>query len=289
MVGAMSGVPLRLYAHALAPSVPLVRSLPAVRRSGGGLPAVEVHRVGVHTDVGHLAAYARLTGHAVGDRLPGLYPHLAAFGPQLEVVTDRGFPFAALGLVHVHNTVVQHRPLLVGETYDLRVRPRRLRPHRSGRLVNLESTVTVEGETVWTATSTVLARDAGDRSVVDDSPLAGVEAPAGATGWRVPAGTGRAFARLSGDVNPIHLSRPTARLFGFPRPIAHGMWTAARALAAVEPALPDAYRYEVAFRRPLLLPADVRFGTVSGPGEMLLGVTSADGDSTHLVGRVRPL
>ena len=51
---------------------------------------------------------------------------------------------------------------------------------------------------------------------------------------------GRAYAEVSGDHNPIHTSRIGARLFGFPRPIAHGMWTQARCLAALPSRLPDA-------------------------------------------------
>ncbi len=281
---------LSLYARAVLPSLPLLGSLPGLRKQPkDGLPDLEIRRTGVRTDTDHLAAYARLTGHALADRLPGLYPHLAAFGPQLVLLTDRRFPFAALGLVHVENTVVQHRPLGVDETYDLVVRPQGLRPHRSGRLVDLVSSATVHGEPVWEETTTVLSRGGGDRATPDDSPLAGVDPPPGAVRWLVPGDIGRAFAAVSGDRNPIHLSRVTARAFGFPRAIAHGMWTAARALAAVESRLPDAYRYEVAFRKPLLLPAEVRFGTASvAGGTRLLGVTASAGDRVHLVGRITP-
>ena len=277
--------PVRLYARALR------RSLPGTGSRGGSesLQDLVVRRAGVRTDVDHLAAYARLTGHVLADRLPGLYPHLAAFGPQLQLICDRRFPFAPLGLVHVSNTVVQHRPLLVSDTYDLVVRIGRLRAHRSGRLVDLQTTATVDGQSVWEQTTTALARGGGDLWATDTFALAGVDAPVGQTRWRVPADVGRAFARVSGDVNPIHLSRLTARLFGFPRAIAHGMWTAACALAAVGRELPGAYRYDVAFRKPVLLPAEVRFGSVEEPGDgRLVGVVSADGTREHLVGRITP-
>src|SRR6266487_1403229 len=46
--------------------------------------------------------------------------------------------------------------------------------------------------------------------------------------WELPADLGRRYAAVSGDRNPIHLYRLTAWLFGFRRPIAHGMWAAAR-------------------------------------------------------------
>ena len=279
---------LPLYARAVLPALPLLGSLPGVRKDKADrLPDLELRRVGVRTDTDHLASYTGLTGHALSDKLPGLYPHLAAFAPQLAVLTDRRFPFAALGLVHLENSVRQHRPLRVGETYDLVVRPARLRPHRSGRLVDLDTTVTVGAETVWEETSTVLARGGGDRTTADTSALAGVAAPVGDARWRVPGRIGRAFAAVSGDRNPIHLTGLTAKAFGFPRAIAHGMWTAARALAAVESTLPEAYRYDVAFRKPVLLPAEVRFGSVvETGGGRLVGVVSADATREHLVGRI---
>ena len=70
-------------------------------------------------------------------------------------------------------------------------------------------------------------------------------------------GSGTDYAAVSGDHNPIHTSRLGARLFGFPRPIAHGMWSKARCLAALEGRLPDAYTVDVAFKLPILLPATV--------------------------------
>jgi acyl dehydratase len=44
----------------------------------------------------------------------------------------------------------------------------------------------------------------------------------------VPGNAGRAYAALSGDRNPIHLSALTSQLFGFKRPIAHAMYLVAR-------------------------------------------------------------
>ena len=45
---------------------------------------------------------------------------------------------------------------------------------------------------------------------------------------------------MSGDHNPIHLYPLTAKALGFRRQIAHGMWSLARCVAAVENRLPDA-------------------------------------------------
>src|SRR5207253_10898170 len=87
--------------------------------------------------------------------------------------------------------------------------------------------------------------------------------------WRVPASTGRRYAAVSGDVNPIHLNPLAARLFGFRRAIAHGMWLKARCVAALEGRLPDALTAIVEFKSPLLLPSTVGFASQSqGAGWM---------------------
>ena len=51
--------------------------------------------------------------------------------------------------------------------------------------------------------------------------------------WSLPEDLGRRFAKVAGDRNPIHMYWWTARLFGFRRPIIHGMWTLARCMAAL--------------------------------------------------------
>ena len=77
----------------------------------------------------------------------------------------------------------------------------------------------------------------------------------------------------------------TAKAFGFPRQIAHGMWTKARCVAALEPRLPGAFEVEVAFKRPILLPSKVSFtsGDGDGSGALAFGVRSPDG-TPHLAG-----
>jgi acyl dehydratase len=102
----------------------------------------------------------------------------------------------------------------------------------------------------------------------------------------VDGGTGRRYAGVSGDVNPIHLHPLTAKAFGFPRAIAHGMWTAAHALAALQGRLPGALTFDVAFGRPLLLPSTVELRTRAVDGGWDLDVRARSG-AHHLRGSVR--
>jgi acyl dehydratase len=104
--------------------------------------------------------------------------------------------------------------------------------------------------------------------------------------WRVDAGTGRRYARVSGDVNPIHLHPWTAKAFGFPRAIAHGMWTAARAIAALQGRLPAAFTYDVAFGKPLLLPSTVELRTRPAGDGWAVEVRGRKG--AHVTARIAP-
>lgn len=103
--------------------------------------------------------------------------------------------------------------------------------------------------------------------------------------WQLPAVLGRRYGAASGDRNPIHLYAATARPFGFPRAIAHGMWTFARCLAERNP---RELRYaEAEFKAPVLLPGSVAYAagdTATGDGVFELRGTGPEG-RVHLIGR----
>jgi acyl dehydratase len=95
---------------------------------------------------------------------------------------------------------------------------------------------------------------------------------------------------VSGDHNPIHLHPLTAKALGFPRQIAHGMWSLARCVAALENRLPDEVTVDVAFKKPILLPGSVAFGaTQVSDAEARSGyafsLTNPKTGAPHLAGR----
>jgi hypothetical protein len=106
--------------------------------------------------------------------------------------------------------------------------------------------------------------------------------------WKLGGDLGRRYGAVSGDRNPIHLYPITAKAFGFPRNIAHGMWTKARSLAALQNKLPDAFTIDVEFKKPILLPSTVVFGHRTDGDVITLGVTGARKPAEHLVGRIAP-
>ena len=108
-------------------------------------------------------------------------------------------------------------------------------------------------------------------------------APSKATteSWSLPENLGRTYGAVSGDRNPIHLHPLSAKAFGFPRAIAHGMWTASRIAAAFGDDLPDAASLAVRFERPILLPATVQLARWKSGKTTDLLVLSKDGSRIH--------
>jgi acyl dehydratase len=131
-----------------------------------------------------------------------------------------------------------------------------------------------------------LRRESGGERSKEGGQSATPERPAAV--WSVPEDIGRRYAAVSGDRNPIHLHALSARLFGLPRAIAHGMWLKARCLGALEGELPESLSVEVAFKRPLLLPSRVEFSSWPADGGTAFAVHRAGGGEPHLEGRVGP-
>lgn len=277
-------VPLML--KAALPAIPLVGGLPGIKHAKGSAPDVVLERHGVVTDPKHLDAYNEVCGFPRSDVLPATYPHMAAFGLHMTLMTDTAFPFAPMGLVHLRNTITQHRPIGVSEALDVSVHAADLRPHPKGSLIDIITTVSVEGAVVWEETMTLFSRHQGGSAETTPAPLDGVEAPDGVVHWKLAGDLGRRYGAISGDRNPIHLYPLTAKAFGFPTNIAHGMWTLARSLSAVQNKLPDAFTNDIEFRKPILLPGTVVFGSSTDGDVLTLGVKGSRKPVTHLVGRV---
>lgn len=257
----------------------------ALSRASGGetLPEVQLRLTGQRVNRGRLVSYQRLCGFGVSDTLPHTFPHLLGFGLQAELMSRRSFPLPLTGLVHVANSITVERALDADEALDIVVHAERLRPHTRGRQVDLVTHVSADGQRVWSGRSTYLARGAGDPDTPREQPPA---MPAGATAarWSVPADLGRQYAAVSGDVNPIHLSALSAKALGFPRAIAHGMWTYARTLAALGRRVDQASTSRVWFAKPVLLPGTVDLVVDSGGTPLVAGLRSRRTPQTsHLV------
>jgi acyl dehydratase len=278
---------LPLYARAAAPMIPGASLLPFVPGGGGEIPDLDLSLEGVTADAAAVAAYAKVCSFPLRDSLPVTYPHVLAFPLHMAVMADGGFPFGAVGLVHLENRIEQRRRIDSDEELTIRVRPTKLQPHPKGRTFSLLTEVTIDGELAWESISTMLRREGKDEQRRKETDPEAELAPASAE-WKLGGDLGRRYAAVSGDRNPIHMHSLTAKPLGFPSAIAHGMWTKARCLAALDSRLPDAFAADVRFRKPILLPARVEFASTEEGEEIAFEVRDAKQQAPHLDGRVTP-
>jgi len=270
----------RLYAQAVA--------APLLPGGGAELPARQLVLRGAEVERKRVADYAHVCGFVLRSDAPGTYPHILAFPLHLDLMTDRSFPFSVLGLVHIANRIEVIAPIPVGESLDIAVHAEDLRPHGRGRQFDLVTRASLGGDVAWRSRTTYLHREGGSEngSGKEDRPQEPDPDLEVAAEWTVPGDTGRRYAGVSGDRNPIHMHPLSARLFGFPSAIAHGMWTKARCLAAFDGRVGDTYAVEVEFKAPLRIPGRARFLSGRANGGWVFSVEAPDGARKHLVGRI---
>ncbi|MEV5608105.1 MaoC/PaaZ C-terminal domain-containing protein [Streptomyces sp. NPDC052225] len=229
----------------------------------------------------HLTAYENVCGYPTGrPELPLTYPHILGFPLAMRLMAARAFPLPLLGLVHTSIEITQHRDLSPAEPYELTVEATELRPHHRGTEAVVVTELRSGGAPVWQSTSTYLSRH---RTTTPPTPAREPAPLPPLTEWHLGADLGRRYAAASGDRNPIHLHPLTARLFGFPRAIAHGMWTVSRCLAEFGARGP--VHVQARFKAPVLLPGSVTYAAKGTAFEL----RSAKDDRTHVTGTVRTL
>lgn len=242
------------------PVIPLWKT--AVKRGKGTqVPRIEASARRVSGDVD---AYAAVCGLPRADVLPACFPDLLCRGLQLSVLTDPAFPVGLMGIVHARQRIEQRRPIRRDEALSGRSFVEGHQVVRNGGEFDLHSEVSSGGEVVWRGVTTILSRDLPGDGVKRERVEPPAFVPRRSAAWRLPEDLGRRYAKVSGDVNPIHQYAWTAKLFGFKRAIIHGWWTLARCLAEMD-LQPGALDVSASFVAPVLLPSTAWFA--SGPVE----------------------
>ncbi|MEN2397786.1 MaoC family dehydratase [Pseudomonas halotolerans] len=261
----------------------------ATRRkvTGKTLPQDGLRQV-IQVDPQRLAAYRKVCGFAENGLLPPTYPHVLAFALQMQLLTARDFPFPLLGLIHLSNRIRVLRPMGGVSQVQARVNVQNLQAHPKGAVFDLVTRIDDQLGPLWEAESQMLCKGVQLDGALVEEPLQEFQALTEVAHWTAPADIGRQYAKVSGDYNPIHLSGLSARLFGFPTAIAHGLWNKARTLAALDEHLPDAnVEIDVTFKKPVRLPSEVTLlaSAAGSSGDLrLIGA----GDLEHMVGSWRP-
>ncbi len=273
----------------------LLARKPTLVPESGEVPRIQARLARVAIDRAHLASYASICGAAAGATLPIAYPHILAMPLHLAVLGAEAFPVKLLGLVHVHNRIAMRQPLSAEEPAEIRTWIEGHRDTERGQEFELHTEYVVAGEALWDETCTFLARrtsrTTGARPAAPRAEVTADEGTAIQTSsFRAPAGLGRRYGFISGDINPIHLSDLTARAFGFSRAIAHGMWSLGRLASEFEPEhFARPCELNVAFKLPIFMPAWVTLQRWPVDGGSAFALRDAQGDKPHLTGTLKSL
>jgi acyl dehydratase len=240
-----------------------------------------------------VARYREVCGYGPGEAVPSSFMETLFQGLMVEIVLSPPFPFSPFGVIHLSQAMVQHRAVAPDAVLDLRCSLDRVVRSKRGFELEIGMRAERDGAPVWEGTAGLISRGKATRGgKTASAPRPPAEEP---PGWsepeilQVPGDTGRRYAGVSGDYNPFHLYGFLAKLFGFPRPIAHGMWTLARALAWLEaglPELPEVHRVQASFKKPLLMPGSVTLRQRETAGGRAFEVRHARKDHPHLVGEI---
>jgi len=247
----------------------LLRALFKHPRRLNGVPTPRTTYTLDRIDPRQLRRYRQVLGFR-GEGIPLTYYYLLAQRAHVATMLDDAFPFRLPGTVHTENALralAEPRtdvPLVLSTSVNIRP------PAENGAVIaELETVARQQGTDIFTCRSTYLLvrgqrnprRAREDKA---DLPIL--------TGWRIPRGMGRAYARISGDWNPIHLWTWSARLMGLQRPIIHGMHTLARACAELEQACGRRIlALEGRFRAPAPLGSELVLGADLAAGSFAVG------------------
>lgn len=251
------------------------------------IPGLSVNFDGRKVDAAHLKAYRDICGFKDGDTLPVVYPQIMAQPLTIYLMTQKDFPLPLLGLVHLRNHIEQTRPLRADEQFDIRIATGESRDVKAGLEFDIVHEYRVGEEVIWRALMTVLYRVPGPKGGKSKPPELNPQL-AEYRSFDVPADIGRRYASVSGDYNPIHLSSLSAKLFGFERAIAHGLWSMARCCAVLLPELPGEPKSLTGqFKQPLLLPGKVALKFLRNGDALEYALLARGSDKVHLAGTLR--
>jgi hypothetical protein len=241
----------------------------------------------VTVEPARLAAYNEVCGFANDETLPITYPQVLAASLHMHLMSQPEFPLPMIGLVHVRNHIEQARALRIDESFGVSVRLGESREVPAGQEFDLVTEFSVGEEQVWRALTSILHRVPGPKTKSGKPPVAESRI-AQYYSFDAPADTGRRYAKVSGDYNPIHLSALSAKLLGFQRAIAHGMWSLARCAALLSEPLGRAPKaLDVQFKQPLFLPGRVAVRYNKAGDGVTFSLLARNSDKLHLTGSMR--
>lgn len=237
-------------------------------RNGSALPAFHAEWPGAKADPERIQRYAKACDVADDGMHPLLFPHVLTSPIHIDIISRPEFPLSPMGAVHTRMHVLQHAPIAANASVDIECNLTATRVLKPGIEFEITTVLKQGGVKVWESLSANLIRGKKFGTPQDASPLAQLPDPEGELkecGWTVPRNMGWRYAKITGDYNPIHVSRVLAKFMGFDRDLIHGMWSAARCLGhltKMDPARP--IRVDLLFKGPVYMESSVTMKTGAG-------------------------
>ncbi len=246
------------------------------------LPSLSVSVPEVRANVRHAHSYDRLCHFPDSQYLAPTYLHVLAFPLHIYLATETAMPLNPVGLVHTRNQLRLLRPVAPSEILHITCFVGEWRTAAAGLVFDIVTHIDTGSERIYEGVSAYLHWDPSPTrkrtNLHRRTPHELTEI------WQLSPNLGREYGALSGDRNPIHLWPVTAQMFGFKRPIIHGMWSMARCLAALMPKVNNQpFVMDVSFKMPIFLPSSVKFSYDESCEQLDFLLTSANGRA-HLIG-----
>lgn len=251
------------------------------------LPKLKIVRENIAIDKEQVAAYAKVCGFQKDKNfIPAIYPHILAFPLHIELMLDKKFPFQIIGMVHINNSITQYKPIAYNEILSLEVYFDALKQHDKGLIVPIiTKCFNAYGELVWESRSENLKITKKSSSKGKKSKEAVMQGDQ--EQWKLDTYAGLRYAKVAGDVNPIHLFPITAKAFGFKRHIIHGMWNKARVVAALQNEIGHKpFTVKVDFKLPVFLPSTITFTHSTNANGIGFEVRDKKNEKPHLKGSI---
>lgn len=226
-------------------------------KPGDTFPQIKAVAENITIDPEKLRSYREICELRDDGYLPILYPHVFTAPMHMAILGHKDFPIPLAGMLHYRNHLIQHRPIKAGEKLDVEVALDEHRIVKQGFEFDYTIKIVSGGEVVWNSITTYLKQGkfGTEYNVSPRSELIKPEADAERfADLFIPKNTGKRYAKICSDYNPIHISKFMAKLMGFKRDIAHAMWATALSLGRMDIKLDrGAVRIDLGFKAPLLM------------------------------------
>lgn len=251
------------------------------------LPALSLILENQRINTKQLLRYNKVCGFSDEHNVPASFLQVLSFPLQMSLLTSNEMPIAAMGLVHLSNRIISLKAIDAKESISIQCSVGDQRLSSKGLDFDINATICdSQGNTVMKSTATLLYRcKTGIEKEKNNTSIEPFNANHHT--WNLAANIGRRYGKLSADLNPIHLFALSAKLFGFKRQIAHGLFLNAKALATFEGELPQApFEIRTAFKRPAFIPSSVNVYSQTNQHEKSIQIWSKDHKDLHLTANI---